>query len=78
MRLPLPTRTATITTSTFSNNSAHDVGGGHVISGEGQFLIFEVAARGNLTINNLTLRDGDNTDKGKSYGTAALSIPVAI
>ena len=39
-------------------------GDGHVISGERQFLIFEVGAGGNLTINNLTLTDGDNTDKG--------------
>ena len=37
-------------------------GGGHAISGAGQFRIFDVRG-GNLTVNNLTLRDG-RADKG--------------
>ena len=44
---PLPPITGTITIE----------GGGHTISGDGQFRIFDVQ-RGNLTIRNLTLTDG--------------------
>ncbi len=42
-------------------------GGGHTISGNNQFRIFEVRG-GNLTINNLTLADGyANNDGGALY-----------
>ena len=44
---PLPPITGTITIE----------GGGHTISGAGQFRIFDIQ-RGNLTIKNLTLTDG--------------------
>ena len=40
-------------------------GAGHTISGNGQYRIFFVADSGDLTINNLTLRNGSAQDGGR-------------
>ncbi|MCE2470852.1 MAG: hypothetical protein J4G18_02945 [Anaerolineae bacterium] len=53
LRLPLPPITGTITVE----------GGGHTISGKKSFRIFLVSG-GNLTVNNLTLKDGFSEDGG--------------
>ncbi|MDE2637776.1 MAG: right-handed parallel beta-helix repeat-containing protein [Chloroflexota bacterium] len=58
LRLPLPPITGTITIE----------GGGHVISGDNKFSIFEVDG-GRLTINNLTLTEGRGGD-----GAGALNV----
>ena len=63
---PLPAITGTITIE----------GGGHTISGDNKFRIFEVI-RGNLTINNLTLTEGksvlDMSGPGGSGGAIEIS-----
>ena len=53
LRLPLPPITGTITIE----------GGGHSISGDGKFRVFTVNG-GNLTLNDLTLKDGKTEDGG--------------
>ncbi|MCY3796352.1 MAG: SH3 domain-containing protein [Chloroflexi bacterium] len=61
---PLPPITGTITIE----------GGGHTISGDNQFRIFDVSG-GNLTIRNLTLREG-RADHGGAIRLQAGSLAV--
>ncbi|MDE2777659.1 MAG: hypothetical protein OXI77_17160 [Chloroflexota bacterium] len=59
---PLPPITGTITIE----------GGGHTISGDGKYPIFNVDG-GNLTINNLTLTKGNGVDYLPGLGGSAIS-----
>jgi len=62
---------------TYSNNGLPVITSEIVINGYGstiarnsteKFRILSVTSQGNLTINNLTIRDGYNTDSGSNYG----------
>ena len=64
---PLPPITGTITIE----------GGGHSISGDGQFPILYVE-RGRLTVNNLTLTEGNSIDHRQGFGGSAIGIDRGV
>ena len=67
LREPLPPITGTITIE----------GGGHSISGDGQFPIFYVEG-GRLTVNNLTLTEGNSLDHRQGLGGSAIGIDRGV